>query len=188
MDKFSLNDLGTSHSIQRHECNEVFLYTPKRFHDDRGESVKLLNFDELKEATNTFSQVLLTNNQKAGTVRGMHFQVGQNADSKFIWCNSGLLFDVFVDLRSTEPTYGRWFSIELDSVTRSVLYLPKGIAHGYQTLQENTSITYLIDASYDPNSERTLYYADSMIGIEWPLPVSCISEKDKNGLRWPIKF
>ena len=130
-------------------------------------------------------EVVSTSNALAGTLRGLHYQVAPHEETKILWVTQGRLLDVLVDLRPEEPTYGTWVSVELGADDDLALHVPPGVAHGYQTLEDHTSLTYLIDASYAPQAARTLAYDDPTVAIAWPLPVSVVSAKDRAGHAWP---
>jgi dTDP-4-dehydrorhamnose 3,5-epimerase len=131
------------------------------------------------------AEVVSTFNLVAGTVRGLHYQVSPHEETKILWVTAGRLLDVLVDLRPDEPTYGAWVSVELSADDDLALQVPPGVAHGYQTLVDATSLTYLIDAPYVPEAARTLRYDDPTVGVTWPLPVTVVSEKDRGGHAWP---
>jgi dTDP-4-dehydrorhamnose 3,5-epimerase len=117
-----------------------------------------------------------------GTIRGMHYQKAPYQETKLIRCTRGEIFDVIVDLRPASPTFKEWLGIELTEKNYRMLYVPKDFAHGFQTLQENTEVTYLVSEAYHPEAEAGLRYNDPAIGIDWPLPIKSVSEKDAN---WP---
>ena len=108
----------------------------------------------------------------------MHYQRDPYAEARIVSCAHGSVFDVAVDVRPDSPTYLQWFGTELSSENRRMLYIPAGFAHGYQTLEDDTSLLYLASEFYTPDSEAGLRYNDPAIGIDWPLPVSSISDKD----------
>ena len=114
-----------------------------------------------------------------GTLRGMHYQLAPRAEDKIIRCLRGTLFDVIVDLRPESPTFLRHFAIELTSENRTMLYVPKGFAHGFITLEPDTEAFYLVTEYYAPDRERGLRYNDPKLGIPWPLEPVVISDKDK---------
>ena len=121
-------------------------------------------------------------NHKAGTLRGMHFQVAPSEEAKLVRCTRGSIVDVIVDLRPTSATYMQHLAVELSAANRHALYVPPMCAHGFLTLEDDTEVTYLVSAFYDPHAERGLRYNDEAIGIEWPRPVTVISPKDAS---WP---
>lgn len=115
-----------------------------------------------------------------GTVRGLHYQRNPFAEKKLVCCVSGSIYDVIVDLRKDSPTFLKWFGVELSSENNNALYIPEGFAHGFQTLDNNTSVIYQHSNYYSPESEAGLNYLDPRIKIDWKLPVSSISSKDLN--------
>ena len=115
-----------------------------------------------------------------GTLRGLHFQVGKSAETKLIKCISGSIWDVIVDLRKESISYGKWFGINLSAKNKTMLYVPKGFAHGFISLEDNSDIIYLVSQYYSKNNEYGLLWNDSDIGIDWPLTPMIISEKDRD--------
>lgn len=124
----------------------------------------------------------LSVNAKRGTLRGLHYQRAPHGEAKLIRCVRGAIYDVIVDLRRESPAYGRWLAVELDAASYRMLYVPEGFAHGFQVLEDDTEITYLVSAFYAPGAEAGIRYDDSTLAVPWPLPVTRISEKD---LSWP---
>jgi dTDP-4-dehydrorhamnose 3,5-epimerase len=118
-------------------------------------------------------------NRLRGTVRGMHFQYPPAAETKVIRCPRGAIVDVIVDLRPESPTYLEHISVELSASNARALYVPRRFGHGYQALEDDTETTYLVSEFYTPNTEGGLRYDDPALGIEWPLPVTEISDKDR---------
>ena len=106
----------------------------------------------------------------AGTVRGLHYQAAPHDEAKLVRCTRGAVFDVLVDLRPGSPTFGRWFGAELSAENARMLYVPRGCAHGYQTLEEDSDMYYMTSAVYAPSAVRGLKFDDPAVGIEWPLP------------------
>lgn len=121
-------------------------------------------------------------NYKKGTLRGMHYQSEPYGESKLVRCTQGAIYDVIIDLRRDSKTYLKWFGIELSAENFRMLFVPKMIAHGFQTLEDNSVISYQVGQFYTPGAERGVRYDDPIFKIKWPLAVSVISEKDKN---WP---
>lgn len=130
-----------------------------------------------------FVQTNLSKNKKAGIVRGMHFQRGQEAEVKLVRCIEGSIYDVIVDVREDSPTYLQWFGVELSAENGLQLYVPRGFAHGYQALTDNASVHYMVSNYYAPDAEAGLRHDDPTIGIQWPLAVSQLSPKDA---AWPL--
>ncbi len=118
-------------------------------------------------------------NFKRGTLRGMHFQFPPAAETKLVRATRGAILDIIVDLRPESPTYLQHISVELDEDNHRALYVPERFAHGYQTLRDNTETSYQIGEFYAPGAEGGLMYNDPRLGLEWPLPVAVISDKDQ---------
>jgi dTDP-4-dehydrorhamnose 3,5-epimerase len=118
-----------------------------------------------------------------GTVRGLHYQVAPAAEAKFVRCTRGAVYDVAVDVRPGSATERKYIAVELTAENRRTLFVPPGFAHGYQTLQDETEVSYLVNECYTPDCERGLRYNDPALGIEWPLPPVDLSPKD---LAWPL--
>ena len=119
-----------------------------------------------------------------GTLRGMHYQLAPKAEDKIVRCLRGALFDAIIDLRPDSPTFLKHFTIELTAENRTMLYVPKGFAHGFITLEPDTEAFYLVTEFYAPDRERGLRYNDPKFGISWPLEPVVISDKDKNQLNF----
>lgn len=130
----------------------------------------------------TIAQANMSYNHKRGTLRGMHFQRAPHAEVKIIRCTRGAIYDVIIDLRPESPTYKRWIGVELTAKNYRMLYVPEGFGHGFQTLEDETEVAYNVSQFYTPGAEGGVRYNDPAFGIEWPLPVSVISEKDAD---WP---
>jgi dTDP-4-dehydrorhamnose 3,5-epimerase len=155
--------------------------------DDRGSFRRVVDVEELRGhgMDASVAQVSVATNTKAGTVRGMHYQVAPHEEAKTLWCTSGSVFDVLVDLRPDEPTFASWTAVELSAAAAHALHVPRGVAHGYQTLEDDTELTYLISTAYHPESARVLSWQDQSLGIDWPLPVTAISDRDREAPPWP---
>ncbi|MFZ5917486.1 MAG: dTDP-4-dehydrorhamnose 3,5-epimerase [Chloroflexota bacterium] len=128
-------------------------------------------------------QANLAHSKKRGTLRGMHYQAAPYAEAKLMRCVRGAVFDVIIDLRPDSPTFKHWFGIELTADNRTMLYVPEGFAHGYQSLVDDTEVFYPVSQFYTPGAERGVRWNDPAFGIEWPLVNGLIlSDKDSN---WP---
>lgn len=150
--------------------------------DSRGTFVKV---EPMKEFENTLGCVAISHNPNLGTIRGLHFQIEPFAEEKIVLCIQGAIFDVILDIRPQSKTFGRWATFELSSENGLQLYLPKGIAHGFQTLQPDTIIQYCLTSNY---SRKSAFSIDpySNIGINWPLKEFLISDKDASGLSFSV--
>ena len=128
-----------------------------------------------------YVQQNISYNKKRGTVRGMHYQIAPYEEIKLVSCIKGAIYDVVVDLREQSATYGQWLGIELNDVNNKILYIPKGIAHGFQTLADETTVFYQMSDFYQPESARGIAWNDKKTNIDWPIKEGIIiSEKDKN--------
>jgi len=123
-------------------------------------------------------QINFSRSTKRGTVRGMHFQYAPHAEMKFVRCVRGRVWDVAVDLRDGSPTFLQWHAEELSADNASMLVIPEGCAHGFQTLEEDSELLYLHTAAYTPEAEGGVRYDDPAIGIAWPLPATNVSPRD----------
>lgn len=157
------------------------LVVPETVGDERGFFARTFCVRELAEhgLETEFVQHSASVSLKRGTLRGMHFQREPHGEAKIVTCVKGAIFDVIVDLRPASPTFRRWQGFELTDANRHRLYIPKGFAHGFQTLTDNVEVGYLISAFYEPSAATGVRHDDPAFGIEWPLPVTVISEKDK---------
>jgi dTDP-4-dehydrorhamnose 3,5-epimerase len=118
-------------------------------------------------------------NLKKGTLRGMHFQFPPVAETKLVRCTRGAILDIIVDLRPESPTYLQHIAVELSEDNYHALYVPMRFAHGYQALRDKTEASYQVGEFYTPGSEGGLLYNDPQLGLQWPLPVTVISDKDQ---------
>lgn len=152
--------------------------------DERGFFARFFCSEEFADhgLSGSFAQINNSLTGKKGTLRGMHYQMMPSAEVKVVRCISGALFDVILDIRPNSPTFGKWFGETLSAENRLMMYCPKGFAHGFVTLEENTEALYLVSDPYAPDLERGIRYDDPAFGIDWPVEPLEISEKDKT---WP---
>lgn len=128
-----------------------------------------------------FPQWSVSRNTKKYTLRGMHYQEEPNAEVKLVRCTKGAVHDVIVDLRKNSPTYCHWFAVELTSANAIGLYVPKGMAHGFQTLSDDTEVTYYISEFHEPAAGRGVRWNDLLFNIQWPKASSIImSDRDRS--------
>jgi dTDP-4-dehydrorhamnose 3,5-epimerase len=147
--------------------------------DTRGYLERLFDSEELAALVDEpLRQVNHTLTHTRGAVRGMHFQHPPHAELKVVSCLRGEVFDVAVDLRAGSPTFLKWFGERLSGDNARALCIPKGFAHGFQTLTEDCEMLYFHTAPYMPSAEDGVHPADGRISIEWPLPIAQLSEKD----------
>ncbi|BAE50278.1 dTDP-4-dehydrorhamnose 3,5-epimerase [Paramagnetospirillum magneticum] len=149
----------------------VLLLRPARFSDSRGWFMESWSHQAFREA-GLDTEVIKDNvslSFKTGTVRGLHFQRPPMAQAKLISVYSGRVLDVAVDLRPGSATYGRHLSVELSAAEGTMLFIPKGFAHGFCTLEDNTLVGYKVDAPYSPEHEGAIHWRDPDLGIVWPV-------------------
>lgn len=153
--------------------------------DDRGFFARTFDVAEFAVAglQTVVEQCNLSGNYRAGTLRGMHFQIAPHPEAKLVRCIRGAILDVIVDMRPGSPTRLQHVAVELTADNKKAFYVPPYFAHAYQTLSDDTEVLYQVSGSYEPSAERGLRYDDPQLGIEWPLPVSVISTKDAS---WPL--
>lgn len=159
----------------------VFVVDLEPFTDERGIFARTFCAEEFAAAglEPAVAQCSLAFNHRAGTIRGMHWTVEPMRESKLVRVTRGALLDVVVDVRPESPTYLRHVAVELSAVNRRALYVAPGLAHGYQTLVDETEAFYQMNTPYRPGHDRGIRYDDPAVGIEWPRPVSVISAKDQ---------
>ncbi len=148
--------------------------------DERGFFARAFCQNELAEhgLETTVAQANLSFNHKRGTLRGLHMQNPPHGEDKLVRCITGAIYDAIVDLRPGSPTYRQWFGVELSAANRLMLYVPKGFAHGYQSLTDGSEVLYMVTQFYTPGAERGLRWNDPAFGVAWPLPDPILSEKD----------
>jgi dTDP-4-dehydrorhamnose 3,5-epimerase len=148
--------------------------------DHRGALERLFCVTDLAEVLGgrSIAQINRTHTARCGTVRGMHFQQAPHAEMKFVSCLRGEVLDVVVDVRPDSPTRHSWYSQILSPENKKTLVIPEGFAHGFQTLTDDCEMLYFHTAAYHPPAECGLNPRDPVLAIEWPLPISEISERD----------
>ena len=148
--------------------------------DDRGAFARTFCMKEFEDhgLKPSVAQCNLSFNYKAGTLRGMHYQTPPAAETKLVRCTKGAIYDVIIDMRPDSPTYKQHIGVELTAENHRALYVPELFAHGYQALTDGAEVVYQVGEFYTPGYERGIRYDDPVFGIEWPMPVTVISEKD----------
>jgi dTDP-4-dehydrorhamnose 3,5-epimerase len=159
----------------------VFVIEPEIIEDERGFFATSWAPEEFKRRglNPHVVQCNISFNKLRGTLRGMHFQEKPHEEAKLTRCTNGAIFDVAVDVRHLSPTRFEWVAVELSATNHRMLYIPEGFAHGYQTLADATEISYQMSEYYHPESARGLRWDDPRLGIEWPLPVTKMSPRDR---------
>jgi dTDP-4-dehydrorhamnose 3,5-epimerase len=152
------------------------------FDDERGFFARAWAVDEFgaRALASHVEQCSLSYNRKAGTIRGMHYQIPPREEAKVVRCVRGAIYDVLLDLRPASPTYRKWVGRELSADNRLSFYVPEGVAHGYQTLTDDAEVLYLVSEKYDPALARGVRWNDPAFDIRWPLAPGVISERDRN--------
>ena len=131
-----------------------------------------------------FVQHSRSSSKRAGTLRGMHFQTAPYAEEKLVSCVCGAIFDVIFDMRVNSSSYQQVFSVELSAANGRQLYIPKGVAHGFQALTDSVAVNYMISEFYAPNHSSGFRYDDPALKVEWPMTVTQISDKDLGWRPW----
>lgn len=150
--------------------------------DSRGFFARLFCEEEFAThgLSKDWSQCNVSHSAVKGTVRGMHFQRPPGADAKLVKCMQGAVFDVIVDLRQGSPTYGHWASVTLTAEGGEMIYVPEGFAHGFQTLTDGAELLYFHSKIYSPQHEGGLLFSDPDVGIDWPMEIGTLSDRDKS--------
>lgn len=161
------------------------LIVPEPNGDDRGWFARYFCRDKagMRGLETDFVQFNQSFTCNAGTVRGLHLQVGEGAEAKVVKCVSGRVLDVLLDLRRGSPTFLRHVAVELSATNRAAAYVPPGVAHGFQTLVDDVELIYHHTNFYRPEAERGVRFDDPRAAIEWPLPPVDVSTKDR---QWPL--
>ena len=158
-----------------------FLINLEKKEDSRGFFARYFCEKEFSEKSLNTKWVQINNSEskEKGTLRGLHYQRDSGAEIKLVRCLKGSIWDVVVDLRYNSLTYGKWFGKELSDENRTMMYVPKGFAHGFISLEPNTEILYLVSNFYESKLEDDLIWNDPDVAINWPIQPSVISEKDR---------
>jgi dTDP-4-dehydrorhamnose 3,5-epimerase len=148
----------------------AFLIDPERIEDERGFFARTFSVEEFaaRGLDTRVAQCSTSFNAKAGTLRGMHYQLAPHAESKVVRCTRGAIYDVAIDLRPDSPSYLSWFGLELSAENGHTLFVPEGCAHGFQTLVHESEVQYQISTSFFPAAARGVRWDDPAFGIEWP--------------------
>lgn len=159
----------------------TYLIEQDRRVDERGFFARTWCADELTSSglDARIAQVSTSFNARRGTLRGLHYQVPPHAEVKVIRCTRGAIFDVAVDLRPDSPAFGRWIGLELTADNGRAHYVPRGFAHGFLTLADESEIEYQISTPYAAAAARGLRWNDPFCAVRWPAPVQVISDRDR---------
>lgn len=160
----------------------VFEINPRKSGDDRGFFSETYNAKSFAEAGIDLNFVQDNHSYSAakGVVRGLHYQLPPFAQDKLVRVTRGAILDVAVDIRKSSPTFGKWVALEVSTEKWNQILVPKGFAHGFMTLVENTEVIYKVTEYYSPEHDRSIRFDDPAIGIEWPIPSSGVQLSDKD--------
>lgn len=163
----------------------VWLVEPVASGDSRGSFARTFCTQEFEEhgLVTSFVQHSMSHSVMKHTLRGLHFQKAPHQEDKLVSCTRGAIWDVAVDLRPDSPTYLRWTGAVLSEDNRAQLYIPKGFAHGFQSLRDDSVVNYLISTPYSPAASTGVRYDDPAISVSWPAKPSVMSDKD---MSWPL--
>ncbi|HLO13704.1 MAG TPA: dTDP-4-dehydrorhamnose 3,5-epimerase [Anaerolineales bacterium] len=148
--------------------------------DERGFFARAWCEDEFKKhgLNPRLVQCNISFNKKQGTLRGMHYQAEPYPEAKLVRCMMGAVYDVIIDLRPDSATFKQWISVELTAENRTAIYIPEGLAHGFQTLVDNTELFYQMSEFYHPECVRGVRWDDPVFGIKWPIKDMILSKRD----------
>jgi dTDP-4-dehydrorhamnose 3,5-epimerase len=166
------------------KLRDAWLVQPEPIRDRRGFFARTFCVEEFGNhgLETTYPQHSISYTSRKGSLRGMHYQREPYSEAKVVRCVSGAILDVIIDIRPDSPTYRNWEEFELSRENGHLLYVPKGFAHGFQTLCDDVEVNYLISSPYNAESAWGVRHDDPAFSISWPLPIAEISEKD---LHWP---
>lgn len=163
------------------QISGVIQIESERRGDERGYFARTFCAEEFADLglTSQFAQSSTSFNALRGTLRGLHYQSEPAAEAKLVRCVRGSLFDVAVDIRPDSPTFGHWYGTELTAANGHMLYIPEGCAHGFQTLEDNTEISYQISVPYEASLSCGIRWNDPDIAIDWPMKDVILSDRDR---------
>ena len=164
------------------KINGLYVIELEPYIDERGYFVRVFCKKEFAKIGLKFEivQINRSSNLKKGTLRGMHFQKPPKAEDKIVQCLKGAIYDVAIDLRQGSKTFGQWIAVELTEENRKMFFIPKGFAHGFQSLRDNSEILYFMSEFYSPEQVRGVRWDDPFFNIKWPIENPILSERDKN--------
>ena len=175
----------------RADITDVVLIEPIVRGDNRGYFMETFLLDKfLKEVTNTTFVQENESCSSFGVLRGLHYQLSPYAQSKLVRVVKGKIYDVAVDIRKNSPTFGKYVGYELSGENKNQLFIPRGFAHGFVTLEDDTIVQYKTDSYYSPESEGAIIWNDQIIDVKWPIELKKInlSNKDQNNLPFSEAF
>jgi dTDP-4-dehydrorhamnose 3,5-epimerase len=160
----------------------AYIVEPERVADERGFFARSWCAEEFRShgLSGSLTQCSISYNTKRGTLRGMHYQAQPHAEAKLVRCTAGAIYDVILDLRTGSPSNCKWFAVELTATNHTELYIPKGFAHGFQSLGDDSEVFYQISESYRSELSRGVRWNDPAFAIEWPIADPVLSERDRS--------
>jgi len=160
----------------------AFILDVELITDERGAFARTFCVDELGDRglDPAVAQCSISQNRARGTLRGMHLQHAPHEETKLVRCTRGAIFDAIVDLRPESATFGRWAAVELTAERQNALYVPRGFAHGFLTLEDGTQVDYIISTRFAPDASIGIRWDDPGVGIEWPFAPEVMSERDRS--------
>ena len=164
------------------ELRGAFVIAPEPAHDERGFFARTWCAREAAAhgLNPNVVQCNVSLSHEKGTLRGLHYQTPPCAEAKLVRCTHGAIHDVIVDLRRGSPTFARHASVELSASNRLMMYVPEGFAHGFQTLTDHAEVSYQMSQAHSPEHARGVRWNDPAFGIDWPLAITTMSERDRN--------
>ena len=174
--------------VRRLELDGLLEIRPKRFSDERGFFSEVWREDQMAEAgiEARFVQDNHSFSSARGVLRGLHFQKPPASQDKLVRVSHGAIFDVAVDIRNGSPTFGQWAGLVISAAEWNQLFVPRGFAHGFVTLEEGTEVLYKVSAPYSPEHERAVRFDDPAIGIDWPVEAGALILSDKDRSAPPL--
>lgn len=162
-----------------------YIIEPERSEDARGFFARTFDAEEFRSRglNPSVAQCSISHNHKIGTLRGLHYQAAPHEEAKLVRCLRGRVFDVVVDIRPGSETYLKWRGFLLDGESRTAVYVPEGLAHGFLTIVDDCELLYQISVGYVVRSAKGVRWDDPDIGIDWPMPPICVSSRDSS---WPL--
>lgn len=166
--------------FKKTKLDGVYTIQIEKLEDERGFFARMWDKEEFQKhnLNSNIAQCNISFNRKKGTVRGMHYQIDPYAEAKLVHCIRGKIYDVTIDLRKNSSTFEKWQGIEIGEEDHTIIYIPEGLAHGFQTLENNTVIFYQMSQFYMPEYAKGIRWNDNYFEIDWPIKSSTISKKD----------
>jgi dTDP-4-dehydrorhamnose 3,5-epimerase len=160
----------------------VLIFELDVYRDNRGEFFEWYKFTKVNSSAKNHNHMVQGNfsSSKKGVVRGIHFSISSVGQEKLVTCISGAIYDVVVDLRQTSPTFGEWHPIRIETDSNKSILIPTGFGHAFQSLEEETKVSYLLSSEYDPDLEFGISPTDKELNITWEIPVGVMSLKDES--------